>query len=164
MTLVDTWASTAAGAFALSENSLYTVEAFREYFEHLKPDGMIAITRWEFQQPREALRVVSVAMQALHELGVANPASNFIVVSEGRPRRGRNPGRRAGQADAPSRLRKTEPVQDISRHIPDCFVSRSIHAHTVAGQRNTIPPARILYPADPDAIRTNAMRYNVDRR
>src|ERR1700680_1252237 len=45
MTLVDTWASTAAGAFALSENNLYTVEAFREYFQHLKPDGMIAITR-----------------------------------------------------------------------------------------------------------------------
>ena len=62
MTLVDTWASTAAGAFALSENNLYTMEAFREYFEHLKPDGMIAITRWEFRQPREALRVVSVAM------------------------------------------------------------------------------------------------------
>src|SRR5207302_8396593 len=29
MTLVDTWASTAAGAFALSENNLYTVEAFK---------------------------------------------------------------------------------------------------------------------------------------
>ena len=83
MTLVDTWASTAAGAFALSENSLYTVEAFREYFEHLRPDGMVAITRWEFRQPREALRVVSVAMQALHEQGVGNPARNFIVVSEG---------------------------------------------------------------------------------
>jgi len=83
MTLVDTWASTAAGAFALSENSLYTVEAFQEYFAHLKPDGMIAITRWEFQQPREALRVVSVAMEALHRLGVENPAKNFIVVSEG---------------------------------------------------------------------------------
>ena len=83
MTLVDTWASTAAGAFALSENSLYTTDAFREYFQHLKPDGMIAITRWEFRQPREALRVVSVAMEALHELGVANPAANFIVVSEG---------------------------------------------------------------------------------
>src|SRR5580693_5992958 len=81
MTLVDTWASTAAGAFALSENNLYTVEAFREYFEHLKPDGMIAITRWEFREPREALRIVSVAMEALHSLGVANPARNFIVVS-----------------------------------------------------------------------------------
>src|SRR5581483_1847015 len=84
MTLVDTWASTAAGAFALSENSLYTVDAFREYFEHLKPDGMIAVTRWEFRQPREALRVVSVAMEALHQLGSAAPSKNFIVVSEGK--------------------------------------------------------------------------------
>jgi spermidine synthase len=83
MTLVDTWASTAAGAFALSENSLYTVDAFREYFEHLKPDGMIAVTRWEFQQPREALRVVSVATEALHQMGVANPAKHFIIVSDG---------------------------------------------------------------------------------
>ena len=83
MTLVDTWASTAAGAFALSENNLYTVEAFREYFDHLKPGGMIAITRWEFRQPREALRVVAVAMQALHSLGIADPARNFIVASQG---------------------------------------------------------------------------------
>jgi hypothetical protein len=83
MTLVDTWASTAAGAFALSENSLYTVNAFREYFQHLKPDGIVAITRWEFARPREALRVVSVAMDALHHLGVADTRKHFIVVSDG---------------------------------------------------------------------------------
>jgi spermidine synthase len=83
MTLVDTWASTSAGAFALSENSLYTVEAFVEYFQHLKPDGMIAVTRWEFKEPREALRVVSVAIAALHQLGVASPSGNFMVVSDG---------------------------------------------------------------------------------
>lgn len=83
MTLVDTWASTAAGAFALSENSLYTTQAFREYFDHLKPDGIVAVTRWEFREPREALRVVSVAMEALHQLGVTNVTRNFIVVSEG---------------------------------------------------------------------------------
>lgn len=83
MTLVDTWASTAAGAFALSENSLYTVDAFRDYFDHLNSGGMIAITRWEFREPREALRVVSVAMEALHQLGVSDPARNFIVVSQG---------------------------------------------------------------------------------
>src|SRR5581483_11835276 len=76
-------ASTAAGAFALSENSLYTVEAFQEYLEHLNPDGLVAITRWEFSEPREALRVVSVAMEALHRLGVADPSRNFLVVSEG---------------------------------------------------------------------------------
>ena len=83
MTLVDTWASTAAGAFALSENNLYTVEAFREYFYHLKPDGFIAITRWEFKKPREALRVVSQAIEALHRNGVADPRRNFVVVADG---------------------------------------------------------------------------------
>ena len=83
MTLVDTWASTAAGAFALSENNLYTVNAFREYFEHLRPDGLIAITRWEFRQPHEALRVVSVAMEALHQLGVKDTARHFMVISDG---------------------------------------------------------------------------------
>jgi len=81
MTLVDTWASTAAGAFALSENNLYTTQAFREYFEHLKPDGMIAITRWEFQTPREALRVVSVAMEALRQLGIKDTSRNFVVIA-----------------------------------------------------------------------------------
>jgi hypothetical protein len=80
MTLVDTWASTAAGAFALSENNLYTVEAFREYFDHLKPDGYIAITRWEFARPREALRVVAQAMRAL---GGGDLRRNFIIVVEG---------------------------------------------------------------------------------
>jgi hypothetical protein len=88
MTLVDTWASTAAGAFALSENNLYTVEAFREYFDHLKPDGIIAITRWEFKEPREALRVVSQEMEALRQMNAQDPWSgdprnHFIVVSEG---------------------------------------------------------------------------------
>ncbi len=34
-TLVDTWASTAAGAFALSENNLYTTDAFYDYLTHL---------------------------------------------------------------------------------------------------------------------------------
>jgi hypothetical protein len=83
MTLVDTWASTAAGAFALSENNLYTTEAFREYFDHLKPDGMIAITRWEFRRPREALRVVAQAIEALHQLGVADPRGHFVIVADG---------------------------------------------------------------------------------
>ncbi len=83
MTLVDTWASTSAGAIALSENNLYTVEAFREYFDHLKSDGFLAITRWEFSRPREALRVVSQALEVLHTMGVEDARKHFIVVAGG---------------------------------------------------------------------------------
>ena len=82
-TLVDTWASTAAGAFALTENNLYTVDAFREYLRHLEPDGMLSITRWEFETPREALRLISLGMEALRAEGAADPSRHFVVVSDG---------------------------------------------------------------------------------
>ncbi len=82
-TLVDTWASTAAGAFALTENNLYTVEAFREYLRHLDSDGILSITRWEFRQPREALRLVSLGIEALREEGVSDPRGHFLIVADG---------------------------------------------------------------------------------
>ena len=81
-TLVDTWASTAAGAFALSENNLYTTNAFRDYLSHLTPDGVMAFTRWGFLPPRESLRVVALAREALLQLGEAEPARNVMVVRE----------------------------------------------------------------------------------
>src|SRR3712207_205315 len=53
--LVDSWAAQLAGGYALSENYLYTVEAFQQYFRHLEKDnggGMLVMTRWNFELPR----------------------------------------------------------------------------------------------------------------
>jgi predicted membrane-bound spermidine synthase len=82
-TLVDTWASTAAGAFALSENNLYTTDALRDYLLHLTGDGMAAFTRWGLDPPRESLRLVSLAMAALNQLGEPEPWRHIIVGREG---------------------------------------------------------------------------------
>jgi len=58
--LVDTWAATAAGAYTLTENTLYTVEAFNDYLDHLTDSGLLTITRWVF----DGLRLVSLARAA----------------------------------------------------------------------------------------------------
>ncbi len=79
---VDTWSGLASGAYVLSENYLYTVEAFHDYFDHLKPDGVLAINRWYFNPPREMLRMVTVATQAMAERGVARPWEHIIVLAE----------------------------------------------------------------------------------
>ena len=79
-TLVDTWASTAAGAFALTENNLYTTDAFRDYLGHLTDTGLITFTRWGFEPPRESLRLVSLAIQALLEMGERQPWRHVIVL------------------------------------------------------------------------------------
>jgi hypothetical protein len=68
---VDTWASVASGGLSLSENYLYTTQAFRAYFDHLSDDGVLAIMRWNVDIPR--LVSNSVAL-----LG-ANEASKRVV-------------------------------------------------------------------------------------
>lgn len=82
-TLVDTWASTAAGAFALSENNLYTTDAFYDYLSHLTDDGILAFTRWGFEPPRESLRLISLAKVALTKLGETDHKRHVMVVREG---------------------------------------------------------------------------------
>lgn len=81
-TFVDTWAASAAGAYSLSENNLYTVEAFQTYFNRLTPDGIIAITRWWTEPPRETLRVVSLGLEAFRRLGVSDPARHIVVIGK----------------------------------------------------------------------------------
>ena len=81
-TLVDTWASTAAGAFALSENNLYTTNAFYDYLTHLTPDGVMSFTRWGFQPPRESLRLLALARVALRRLGQNEPSRHVMVIRE----------------------------------------------------------------------------------
>ena len=83
MTLVDTWASTAAGAFALSENNLYTTDAFTDYMNHLTGDGILAFTRWGFDPPRESLRLLALAREALGRLGEHELWRHVMVVREG---------------------------------------------------------------------------------
>jgi spermidine synthase len=81
MTSVDTWAGLSSGAYVLSENYLYTVDAFKDYFSHLNKDGMLCIIRLFFSPPREVLRLVSTASQALKQNGVDDPSSHIAVVS-----------------------------------------------------------------------------------
>jgi hypothetical protein len=83
-TLVDTWASTAAGAYALTENNLYTSDAFYDYIKHLTGDGILSFTRWGLDPPRESLRLLSLARVALARLGENEPWKNVIVVREGK--------------------------------------------------------------------------------
>jgi hypothetical protein len=77
--LVDTWAATAAGAYTLTENSLYTTEAFGEYIDHLTDDGVLTITRWVF----DGLRLVTLAQDACAARGL-DAARHLAIVRHDR--------------------------------------------------------------------------------
>lgn len=80
--LIDTWAAGGSGAFALSENSLYTREAFAGYFDHLSDEGILSISRWYLPgRPAETLRLVATGMAGWETAGVADPREHVAVVA-----------------------------------------------------------------------------------
>lgn len=85
MSMIDTWASTGAGAFSLSENGLYTVEAWSVFYERLKDDGIFTVSRWyNPETPGEAGRILSVTVASLLKKGVAEPSRHIALVTVGR--------------------------------------------------------------------------------
>jgi hypothetical protein len=85
MSLIDTWAATGAGAFTLSENGLYTVEAWKIFFDHLTPEGVFSISRWyDPGNPNETGRMLSLAVRILLENGITEPRHHIFLASQGR--------------------------------------------------------------------------------
>ena len=75
---VDSWASVASGGLSLSENYLYTAEAFRAYYDHLTDDGMLVILRWDSDVPR-------LVSNSVANLGPKAASERIVTLIEKRP-------------------------------------------------------------------------------
>jgi hypothetical protein len=87
ISLIDTWAASGAGAYALSENSLYTTQAWNTFLDRLKPNGILSVTRFyrttdvhgRAVKPLETYRTVALAAEVLTQRAVKNPRKNIMV-------------------------------------------------------------------------------------
>jgi hypothetical protein len=81
ISLIDTWAATGAGAFVLSEHSLYTTEAWELFLDRLTPNGLLSVSRWYYDpRPDETYRVVALAVTALAKRGITTPRDHMAIV------------------------------------------------------------------------------------
>ena len=80
LALLDSFATSAAGVQALSESPIYTIEAIQAYLDHLAPGGMLAITRWLGNPPRDTLKLFATAIAALEAGGVTNPGERLVLL------------------------------------------------------------------------------------
>lgn len=78
--LIDSWAATTSGAFVLTENSLYTVDAWKTFYNRLSDNGAITMSRWYYEKrPGELLRLVNLAYEMLLEVGVKDPSKHILL-------------------------------------------------------------------------------------
>ncbi|MGH7150279.1 MAG: SAM-dependent methyltransferase, partial [Planctomycetota bacterium] len=80
MSGVDTYAALSSGAYSVSEAYLYTVEAFEDYLEDLRPGGFVSVSRFILEPPRETLRLAGIAAEALRRRGVPEPWRHLAIL------------------------------------------------------------------------------------
>jgi hypothetical protein len=76
----NTLTASAGQAYALAENNLYTVDAFREYLDHLRPGGVLSVSRLYRFAGEEALRATVLALNALERDGARDPERHVMVL------------------------------------------------------------------------------------
>ncbi len=82
---VDTYAASQAGAFALTENYLYTVEAIRSYLDRLTPEGTLTLTRWLYHPDRQTIRLLATIDEATRASGLGDAGPRTFIAATPAP-------------------------------------------------------------------------------
>ncbi len=79
--LIDTYAASSSGAFALTENSLYTVEAWKTFIKHLSERGILTFSRWwRTKLDGEMIRMTSLAATTLRSMDIKDVNKHIILL------------------------------------------------------------------------------------
>jgi hypothetical protein len=81
LTFIDTFAATAAGAYVLTENGLYTVEGWKVFLDRLDDDGLLAVSRGV---GTELGRLIALGRAALLTVGAAHPERHMVLLTNRR--------------------------------------------------------------------------------
>ena len=77
---VENWGTSIPGSAALNQDHLYTIDGLRQYLNHLRPDGLIIITRRLLLPPADSLRLWASAYEALEMTGAENPEAHLAIL------------------------------------------------------------------------------------
>lgn len=79
LSMVDTSAATGAGAYALTENGLYTREAFGDYLDRLAPGGILSVATLSLPDLALGARLALLGREAVAQRG-GDPRAAVVVL------------------------------------------------------------------------------------
>jgi spermidine synthase len=143
MSGTDTYAALTSGSYIFSESYLYTEEAFDDYFAHLSERGVVSVIRFNFEPPRETLKLVATAARALRKLGVPDPRRHVLVVHQV-DRQAQRFAEEVVRQGPPERLERLRGFVDLMIHEPMryawlAFARTPFTAADVAAVRAALP-------------------------
>jgi hypothetical protein len=77
---IENWGVSIPGTAALDQEHSFTIEAFSEYMNHLRPGGIVTVSRKLLLPPSDSLRLWGAAYEALIRTGNNNPAAHLAIL------------------------------------------------------------------------------------
>jgi hypothetical protein len=77
---VEAWGPSVPGMASLNQEHLLTVEAFADYLEHLRPEGVLILSRKLLLPPSDMLKIFAAAYSGLESAGIEDPAAHIILI------------------------------------------------------------------------------------
>jgi hypothetical protein len=78
--LIGSWGGVGGGIYATGENYLHTKEAFKGYFEHLEPQGILSASAWLTSPPRTFLKLLTLALETLESNRAEDPSRSLAAI------------------------------------------------------------------------------------
>ena len=79
MSVSGSMETVSSGVYSLNENYLMTTESLESCIDHLNENGMISLTLWVRSPPRESLKLMAMAVDALESCG-RDAAKSLIMI------------------------------------------------------------------------------------
>ena len=72
--------ASSTGIRGIGEAYMFTVEAVSDCVKHLKPEGFLAVTLYLLPPPRQEIRLVHLAIEALAQMGISAPEKHLAAI------------------------------------------------------------------------------------
>lgn len=80
ISLLDSMTSSAGGMYSISENYLLTKEAMISCLKRLKPQGILSISSWVRNPPRDVIKLMATVIEAMENIKQHAPAMSLVVI------------------------------------------------------------------------------------
>ncbi|MBU4288469.1 MAG: hypothetical protein KKI12_09910 [Proteobacteria bacterium] len=77
---VENWGTSLPGSAALTQEYLFTIDAFKQYLNRLTKQGVLIISRKLLLPPSDSIRLWASAYEGLRELGIKNPEYHIVIM------------------------------------------------------------------------------------
>jgi len=77
---LENWGTSLPGSAALTQDYFFTIESFRQYFQHLSNNGVFIVSRFLLLPPSDAIRLWATAYESLKSLEIKNPEKHITVL------------------------------------------------------------------------------------